>query len=53
MDSSNRTGTERDDPMLLSSGQHHLNAQMQAAMANNMIPMPANSQDPYVYLHWR
>ena len=28
MDSSNRTGTERDDPMLLSSGQHHLNAQM-------------------------
>jgi len=52
MDNSNRTGTELDDPMLMSGG-----TQMQAAFNlsnSNIGPMPANlSQDPYFYLQWR
>jgi len=55
MDSSNRTGTERDDPMLL-SGYHNGASPLQKALnqSSNMPPMPANlSQDPYFYLQWR
>lgn len=47
LDSSNRTGTDRDDPMLISG--HPIAASMTGNI--NMPPIPANmSQDPYFYL---